>query len=57
MIYRYIITTNPQLHRIRAIFGKFMIEHKKKYNFDQALCKLKLHFSNDITLVKQYMYR
>ena len=56
LIHRYIITS-PDLHQIKDILTKYMIEHKKKYNFYHALFKFKLHFSNDVIVVKEYMYR
>ena len=51
IIYRYFIT-NPELHQIKDIFKECILEHEKKIEFYLVMCMVKLHFSDDITIVK-----
>ena len=57
IVYRYFII-NPELHQIRNIFKECILEHEKKFEFYLVICKLKLHFSDDIVLVimDKYMW-
>ena len=55
IIYRYFII-NPELLQIKDIFKKCILEHKKNFEFYLVMCKLKLHFSEVIVIVKNDKY-